>query len=184
MAFSILVNNSGELGGVSTDESSSIPSYPQLQHPSGTFKANDYYMPSPPSSNTAFSNQTSLYDQSQLDPTTALTSTYYNCNRGSEIDFNSLEFLYNTVHGTGLFGQVVFDVNSGNASASQIASYPPQQPLYQTMMQSATQSLLSTATPIDSPSSSKPTTSSAFQPIAHQNSSPTTYNNPSKSLWN
>lgn len=166
--------------GVPTDEPSSIPPYSQLQQHTSTYKTNDYYMPSPPSSNTTTSNQPALYDQSQQDQSTALSSTYSNCNRGNEIDFNSLEFLYDT----GLFGQVVFDVNSGNASASQIASYPPQQPLYQTMMQSAAQPFLSTSAPIDPPTTSKPATSSAFHPIVNQNSSPTTYNNPSKSLWN
>jgi hypothetical protein len=171
--------------GVPTESTNPVPTYSQPQQPRNTYRQNDYYMPSPPSANTSSGPQT-LYHQSQQNPseTTALSSIYSNSNRGNEIDFNSLEFLYDT----GLFGQVVFDVNSGNAgnAPQQMPPYPPQQqqPIYQNMMQSSSsQPFLTTSIPISSDSSKNNPTSAFNQPMMPQNTSPTTYN-PSKSLWN
>ncbi|KAI9484046.1 MAG: fungal-specific transcription factor domain-containing protein [Benjaminiella poitrasii] len=95
-----------------------------------------------------------------------------NWNRGNEIDFNSLEFLYDT----GLFGQVVFDVMSNHNSPT--SSYVMQAQPY-----------INTAIPLNASNPSTTTVSttttthstSAFQSILPpQSSSSVTY----KSLWN
>lgn len=162
------------LGTVTTDEPGII-SYPQSQQ--HRYKTNDYFMPSPPST-TVNNTQPNMYDQQRQPQSTALASTYSNWNRGNEIDFNSLEFLYDT----GLFGQVVFDANCDPATGTVDGSFPQQNP-YETMLQPTSQPYLPTSIPLD--------TSAVFQPLLIQQqqqkqnpqSSPTTYN-PSKSLWN
>lgn len=179
------------LGQTTTDEPNMIASYSQQQQQQqqrSPYKTNDYYITSSPTANNSHNAQPSIYDQQQQQrQSTALSSTYSNWNRGSEIDFNSLEFLYDT----GLFGQVVFDVNSDpTRGASTAGAYPQQQPLYQNMMNPQTsQPFITTSVPISS-SSPTPTSASAFQPMIQQlqqqqqqNSSPATYN-PTKSLWN
>ncbi|KAI9357536.1 fungal-specific transcription factor domain-containing protein [Pilaira anomala] len=192
------------LGTTSTsDEPSIITPYSQsaLQH---RYKPNEYYMPPTTTSsvNTLSNSPHSLFDQQQRQQpeSTALSSTYSNWNRGNEIDFNSLEFLYDT----GLFGQVVFDANSDSMGTG----YPPQQQqqqqhqqqqqqqqqqqsTYENMMQPSSQSYLSTSIPCSTPTATTAVTSSTtatptFQPMIsqqQQTQSPTSYN-PSKSLWN
>lgn len=164
--------------GVHTEDASSIPTFSQPQR--NTYKQNDYYIPSPPPTSAASSNPQPFYTNlsQQSEP---LSSTYSNWNRGNEIDFNSLEFLYDT----GLFGQVVFD---GNTNASQIPTYPTQQQsMYQNMLQtSSSQPPFLTSIPITTSSdSSKNNTSTFNQPtmMSQNSTSPTTYS-PSKSLWN
>lgn len=176
------------LGTVAKDEPGCIAPYPQPQQ-HRSYKTNDYYISSPPSGNTLSNTQHAMYDQQQRQPqSTALSSTYFNWNRGSEIDFNSLEFLYDT----GLFGQVVFDANSDPAAGTVDGNYSQQQSSYETMMQPTSQSYLPTPIPISTGSTS--TAGSVFQPLLSQQqhqqkqnqqqaASPTTYN-PSKSLWN
>lgn len=178
-----------------------VPTYTQAQQQQqDSYRTKpDYYMPST-------ANPQSNATQQPFDPSSALVT---NWNRGSEIDFNSLEFLYDT----GLFGQVVFDVNT-NQSAP-INTHPQQQPLYQSMLQSQTtphqspQSYLPTivtSLPSHHPSqetASSPTVSSAtptantpssaFQRMIPQQqqqqqqtsdpSTPTIAYHPSKSLW-
>lgn len=197
------------LGPTTSDDSNMISSYPQQQQQQqgSPYKTNSYYMPSPPTANATTNGQPSIYDQQQQQrQNTALSSTYSNWNRGNEIDFNSLEFLYDT----GLFGQVVFDVNNNPAatSATTASAYPQQHPLYQNLMSAQTsQPFISTSVPINSSSptmsttitmSTTTTSASAFQPVIQQqqiqqqqqqqqqqNSSPNTFPpTPSKSLWN
>jgi hypothetical protein len=184
-------------GSSTATESSLMPAYAQQPQQDPYKSKPNYYMPTSQRIPTA-DNPT----QQSLDPSSALVT---NWNRGNEIDFNSLEFLYDT----GLFGQVVFDVNTNQSTP--ISSYPHHQPLYQSMLQSqpqpSPQSYLPTITtslPIhhsqdtSSPavSSATPTTAntpSAFQSMIPQqqqqaattsaSSTPTAYN-PSKSLWN
>lgn len=91
--------------------------------------------------------------------------------RSNEIDFNSLEFLYDT----GLFGQVVFDANNSmptNAYSQQSQSFVPSMMSFQ-------------SSPVNT---SINTPNSAFQTIVPPSSSqpsqsPTTFNANSKSLW-
>ncbi|KAI8076676.1 fungal-specific transcription factor domain-containing protein [Gilbertella persicaria] len=75
----------------------------------------DYYM-----NPTRTNNQALVVDNSRVD--TTATGLISNWNRGSEIDFNSLEFLYDT----GLFGQVVFDVNNTNPNTNLMEGPYPQ----------------------------------------------------------
>jgi hypothetical protein len=85
---------------------------------SPTAATHPYMIPSPPASAPA-----SLQLNQQFNNNNGTFSTAYsNWNRGNEIDFNSLEFLYDT----GLFGQVVFDANSPIT----MNSYPPSLPLH------------------------------------------------------
>ncbi|GAA5797384.1 hypothetical protein HPULCUR_002768 [Helicostylum pulchrum] len=179
LPLSTLLGNTG-----SSDEPSILTPYSQTSLQQSRYKANEFYMSPSTSVNTlSNSQQHSIFGQQQKQPEpSALSSTYSNWNRGNEIDFNSLEFLYDT----GLFGQVVFDAN--NEAASMGTGYPQQQQqqqqqsTYENMMQPSSQSYMTTPIPISS--SSNPT----FQPMIpqqqpQQQQSPSTYN-PSKSLWN
>ncbi|KAI7890479.1 uncharacterized protein EV154DRAFT_538351 [Mucor mucedo] len=166
------------LGTVGSEEPGCISPYPQPQPQQHRYKTNDYYMPSPPP-NTMPNSQPTLYDQQQRQPqSTALASTYSNWNRGNEIDFNSLEFLYDT----GLFGQVVFDANSDPATGTVDGNYP-QQATYETMMPTS-QSYMPTSIPsAPNPAVFQPLLAQQQQQQQKQQASPTSYN-PSKSLWN
>jgi hypothetical protein len=191
-------------GSSTATESPLMPAYAPQQQQQDSYKNKpNYYMPTPQriTSTTASDSQSNSVQQQSLDPSSALVT---NWNRGNEIDFNSLEFLYDT----GLFGQVVFDVNTSQSTPMNSGGYPQQQPLYQSMLQSqqpqqSPQSYLpniTTSLPIhhsqetSSPavsSAATPTTAntpSAFQSMIPQTtnsstSTPTAYN-PSKSLWN
>ncbi|KAL7322850.1 hypothetical protein PS15p_210826 [Mucor circinelloides] len=177
-------------------ESSIIPPYQQQQRMHDPFKntsSPNYLVPStsPSSAGQQQQQQQQRYvnpsRQQTQDQSSALAS---NWNRGNEIDFNSLEFLYDT----GLFGQVVFDVNSDSDALPSSLNYSTQQSIYQPILSS--QPYISQA-PLPQTSSSQnntPTppsatsTPSAFQPMMtqqqqQQQNSPNTYN-PSKSLWN
>lgn len=120
----------------------------------------NYYIPSPSTSSVS---EPVLPCPTQADQSSALLSTYSNYNRGNEINFNSLEFLYDT----GLFGHVVFDVNS-SVNVNDSSFQPPNM-----------QSSYSTAPVAVNPASS------IFQPLlSTAYDGPTSTNPSSKSLWN
>lgn len=197
----ILINNTNQpplsslLGTTTTSsEPSIIPSYQQQQqqHLHDPFKSTNnshYLVPStPPSSTISNSEQqqqqryANQQRQQVQDQSSALAS---NWNRGNEIDFNSLEFLYDT----GLFGQVVFDVNSNSNTVPPSISYSTQQSIYQPILSSQPY----IPPPTSSSQNSSPTppsatsNASAFQPMItqqHQQQQNSPTYNPSKSLWN
>ncbi|KAL0146196.1 Zn(2)-C6 fungal-specific transcription factor [Mucor lusitanicus] len=187
-----------------TSEPSIIPPYQQQQqHIHDPFKTTNnqhYLVPSTPPSSAGHQQQEQQEQQQQQrymnpsrqqaqDQSSALA---FNWNRGNEIDFNSLEFLYDT----GLFGQVVFDVNSEADAVPSSLNYPTQQSIYQPILSSQPYisqqaSLPQTSTPQNNTPTppSAASASSAFQPMMtqqqpqQQQNSPSSYN-PSKSLWN
>ncbi|GAN04046.1 hypothetical protein MAM1_0054d03505 [Mucor ambiguus] len=199
----VSINNSHQppalssLLGTTTNSSepSIIPPYQQQQHNHDSFKstANQHYsVPSTPSSSTGQQQQQRYVNQSRQQAQDQSSALAFNWNRGNEIDFNSLEFLYDT----GLFGQVVFDVNSEPDAVPSSLDYPTQQSIYQPILSS--QPYISQQVPLpqtSSPQNGTPTppsvasAPSAFQPTMtqqqqqQQQNSPSTYN-PSKSLWN
>lgn len=188
----------------SSSETSIIPPYQQQQqqqqqHIHDPFKntANSHYLvPSTPPSSTGQQQQQQqqqrYVNESRQQAQDSSSALAFNWNRGNEIDFNSLEFLYDT----GLFGQVVFDVNSESDAVPSFLNYPTQQSIYQPILSS--QPYISQQAPLpqtSSPQNNTPTpplatsAPSPFQPMMpqqqqqQQQNSPTTYN-PSKSLWN
>lgn len=198
----IPINNTNQpplsslLGTTTTSsEPSIIPPYQQQQqHLHDSFKNSNnshYLVPStPPSStvsNTEQQQQQQRYANQQKQQTQEQSSALaFNWNRGNEIDFNSLEFLYDT----GLFGQVIFDVNSNSNTVPPSIGYSTQQSIYQPILSSQPY----ITPPTSSSQNNSPTppsatsNASAFQPMItqqhqQQQNSPSTYN-PSKSLWN
>lgn len=127
----------------SSSDPAIMPPYQQQQLQS-PYRSNS--LNSTTSTNTNYIIPSTAFDNRQEDASRS--------NRGNEIDFNSLEFLYDT----GLFGQVVFDANTMN----------PQGPSYYPNIQYNTSSS-NTTTPV----------SSAFQPVIPQQQQQT-FN---KSLW-
>ncbi|KAI8642751.1 fungal-specific transcription factor domain-containing protein [Parasitella parasitica] len=160
------------------------PYHDQQQYLHDSFKnSNSYLVPStPPSSGDQ--NQLQRYPDQQRQQTQDQPSGLaFNWNRGSEIDFNSLEFLYDT----GLFGQVVFDVNSDSNTIQPSLNYPASHSIYQPILSSQpyiSQQTSSIQTSTPTPPSSAPN-ASAFHPLsAQQKQSSSSSYNPSKSLWN
>ncbi|KAI8993494.1 fungal-specific transcription factor domain-containing protein [Pilobolus umbonatus] len=127
----------------------------------------EYYIPSPTTSSVP---ETPVLPSNALsDQSSALLSTYSNINRGNEINFNSLEFLYDT----GLFGHVVFD---GSAPMNDNAS------LYQARSTLPAYPVLPVSIGASQPTAYSSLLSSSYNdPIQSSPSQPTM---PSKSLWN
>ncbi|CEP09646.1 hypothetical protein [Parasitella parasitica] len=172
-----------------SSEPSIIPAYQhQQQHLQDSLKnTNSYLVPSTPPSSTVTNGgqqQQQRYPDQQRQQTQDQSSALaFNWNRGNEIDFNSLEFLYDT----GLFGQVVFDVNSDSNTIQPSLNYPASHSIYQPILSSQPYISQQTSSPQNSTSTppSASSNTSAFQPLGtqQQQSSSSSYN-PSKSLWN
>lgn len=148
-----------------SEEPGVIAPYLQQQHQQQGIS----FMPSPPSAkDSLLTTQPPLIHNQNLQgqQLTTLSSTYSNWNKGSEIDFNSLDFLYNT----GLFGQVVFDGKDETTEGSTATGvYQPQDGLYQNIInpQASESFMNSSSIPMNASASSSipPMNYSSFAPI-------------------